>query len=266
MALVSSAEIPFIPKGGNYRDVYSPPLLPTRVDNGQIADIFQIFPGLRRLNSGSSPEQIWGAVELDEGTRAHSLRVAGYMHDLHPHLEKKGIFVPKAILENGALLHDLGKAGLEQGLLEDTKLSQEQVTKRIRLPHVIGGGKILGAIGAHVYAPIARSHHERWDGLGYPYGLKGDQIPIGAQVVSVIDSLDTANERPEVRPKTGSLLNGPIDIVAQAGLQFGPGVMHAVINAMRAGTIDSGNVPIYLPNNHAIIMAAKEAARLPREL
>lgn len=264
MTLVSSAEIPVIPQGGSHRDVYSPPLLPARLDNGQFTDILLRFPRLKGLNSDSPPGTILDAFGLDGITRTHSERVANLGDKVHPYLYKYGISIPKTVLYKGAKLHDIGKRAVNQKILNSPDLPPDRVTSEIRIPHVEEGAKFLATIGAHPFIEFAGAHHERWNGSGYPSGLRGYNIPVGARIVAPLDSLD-ASQRSYNR-KTGPIFDGPTDIVAQAGLQFDPRVINAIIDAMRDGRIDPGSVPTHLDNNRDVIMAAKEVAGLPREL
>lgn len=93
-------------------------------------------------------------------------------------------------LELGALLHDIGKIGVPDAILrKPAKLNEEEWAK-MKL-HPLHGQKILRNIpfleGA---AKVVSQHHERWDGVGYPYGLRGEEISIGARIFAVVDAFD----------------------------------------------------------------------------
>jgi putative nucleotidyltransferase with HDIG domain len=129
----------------------------------------------------------------------------------------------------GALLHDIGKLGLEGELLRtEGGLTNEQ---RLMLQqHVTLGVQLISPISPWIEVPrIIEAHHERWDGKGYPHGLKGDQIPMGARVVALADALDAMTSNSPMRP--------PDDILAElqsvAGTQFDPDVVRALVEEHR---------------------------------
>ena len=95
----------------------------------------------------------------------------------------------------GALLHDIGKIGIpDRILLKPGKLTPEE-TELMRT-HTIIGDNLLEPIDLlALVRPIVRSHHERWDGLGYPDGLAGEEIPLGARIMAVADSVEAMSAR-----------------------------------------------------------------------
>src|SRR5919204_21314 len=100
-------------------------------------------------------------------------------------------------VKTAALLHDIGKLAVPEHILSKPgPLTQEEFQK-IRI-HPQIGAEIIGAVPfPYPVAPLILSHHERWDGKGYPAGLKGDEIPIGARILSVVDYFDALmSERP----------------------------------------------------------------------
>ena len=97
----------------------------------------------------------------------------------------------------GAVLHDVGKIGIAESVLtKPGKLSDEERVEMQR--HPIIGAEILQPLRlGRIVGPIVRGHHERWDGAGYPDGLRGEAIPIGARIVSVVDAYDAMiHDRP----------------------------------------------------------------------
>jgi putative two-component system response regulator len=97
----------------------------------------------------------------------------------------------------GAVLHDVGKIGIREDVLtKPGALTDEERTEMQRHPLV--GAAILKPLRlGRVISPIVRGHHERWDGTGYPDGLSGEQIPIGARIVGIVDSHDAmTHDRP----------------------------------------------------------------------
>jgi putative two-component system response regulator len=104
-----------------------------------------------------------------------------------------------ALLRRAAALHDIGKIGIPDALLHKPGALTES-EMRVMQTHAAIGARILG--GSHVpllrvAEKVARSHHERWDGSGYPNGLKGDDIPLAGRIVAVADAFDAmTNDRP----------------------------------------------------------------------
>jgi len=129
-----------------------------------------------------------GALESKSPrTIGHVQRVASYAAGL---CDKLGMsHDEKEIVIKGALLHDVGMIGVPDHLLIATSLDDEE---RGRVAdHARMGASILEPmVTFSQFVPIVRWHHERWDGRGYPDGLKGEQIPIEAQIVGVADRLD----------------------------------------------------------------------------
>ena len=136
----------------------------------------------------------------DFGTSRHSRRVTSYATRLT--LEVAPGLLDDPSLEWGFLLHDVGKIGIPDGIL--LKPGQLTATERRRMQqHAELGERLL----AHVPllnqegARVIRSHHERWDGNGYPDRLSEESIPLGARIFAVVDSLDAmTDERPYRAP------------------------------------------------------------------
>jgi len=125
----------------------------------------------------------------DPYTQGHALRVAAYAERM---AQRLGISEKDAeALRVGGLLHDIGKIAFSRKLLSNTasKLSEDMRTEIRRHPEI--GGSFLKAVqmGDPVIECV-RYHHERLDGSGYPFGLGTDEIPLGAQVISVADCFD----------------------------------------------------------------------------
>jgi response regulator RpfG family c-di-GMP phosphodiesterase len=124
----------------------------------------------------------------DIGTESHSRRVHGYSL-----ATARDYGVPEEQLSDvahGVLLHDIGKIGIPDAiLLKPGPLTPEEWTVMRRHPEI--GKRLIERIpflrGA---VPIVYHHHERWDGSGYPLGLKGEEIPLGARIFSVVDAFD----------------------------------------------------------------------------
>jgi diguanylate cyclase (GGDEF)-like protein/putative nucleotidyltransferase with HDIG domain len=102
-------------------------------------------------------------------------------------------------LKAGALLHDIGKLAVPDYILnKPDKLTTAEFDKM--KVHTIVGAEILTRVGfPYPVVPVVRHHHERWDGRGYPDGLRGDQIPITARILAVIDCFDAVREDRQYR-------------------------------------------------------------------
>lgn len=124
----------------------------------------------------------------------------------------------------GALLHDVGKIGVPDAiLLKPGSLTEEEW--RIMRNHTLIGHKMISRIkflrGA---ADIVLYHHERWDGTGYPYGIAGEDIPLGARIFSVIDSFDAITSK-RVYKEAVPMKLAKQEIERCAGSQFDPSVV-----------------------------------------
>lgn len=131
----------------------------------------------------------------------------------------------------GALIHDVGKIGLAPEILRKTAPLSETEWSEMRR-HPIIGAELLARVNALESArPIVLAHHEHYDGSGYPRGLRGAEIPIGAQIVAVADAFDAMTSS---RPYRTAL--SPVEAVrelrAAAGKQFNPAVVEAFVFAI----------------------------------
>ena len=106
-------------------------------------------------------------------------------------------------IEAGALLHDTGKIAVPEHILNKPGKLNEQEYERMK-SHVTIGADILSGIDfPYPVIPLVRHHHENWDGTGYPDGLKGEAIPLGARILSVVDCFDAlTSDRPYRRALT----------------------------------------------------------------
>jgi cyclic di-GMP phosphodiesterase len=160
----------------------------------------------------------------DVGTESHSRRVHGYSLAT---ARACGVSDDQLIdIEHGVLLHDIGKIGIPDGiLLKPGPLTPDEWNVMRRHPEI---GKCLietipflrGAV------PIVYHHHERWDGSGYPLGLEGDAIPLGARIFAVADAFDAMTfDRPY--SKAISFEAAKAEIQRCAGSHFDPRVVEA---------------------------------------
>jgi response regulator RpfG family c-di-GMP phosphodiesterase len=161
----------------------------------------------------------------DTGTRQHSQRVQRYALELTYAIDP--LLAGDPALEYGFLLHDIGKIGVpDEILLKPGPLTEAEW--RVMRAHTLLGSQMIGGVAflQEAGVQVVRSHHERWDGTGYPDGLRGEEIPLGARIFAVADALDAiTNHRPYRQAR--SWRDSRREIVAQSGEQFDPQVVDA---------------------------------------
>jgi putative two-component system response regulator len=106
----------------------------------------------------------------------------------------------QAALEKGGFLHDVGKIGIPDAvLLKPSRLTSGEAA--VMRQHTIIGERLCGDLRSLVAVrPIVRSHHERLDGSGYPDALRGDAIPLAAQIIGIVDTFDAVTTTRPYRP------------------------------------------------------------------
>ena len=163
------------------------------------------------------------AVEAkDKNTHRHLMRVRVYASELGKIM---GLDAPmmKALLI-ASFLHDIGKLAVPEHIINKPgKLTPEEFEK-MKIHPVVGADILERVRFPYPVVPIVRSHHEAWDGSGYPDGLSGEEIPIGARILTVVDCFDALESD---RPYRKAL---PLDeamavIRSKAGIQFDPEVV-----------------------------------------
>ncbi|MCG8353095.1 MAG: response regulator [Chloroflexales bacterium] len=183
---------------------------------------------VKRLNEMLEPAEnviftLARAVEAkDPYTESHLQRLAHYATAIGERLGLDDIALTE--LRYGAILHDVGKVGIDETIIRKTgPLSPDEY--RVMQQHTLIGERIVAPlrIAAHV-GPIIRSHHERWDGYGYPDGLSGTAIPLGARIVSVVDAFDAmTTQRPYNRVRSHS--EALSQLWAEAGTAWDPQIV-----------------------------------------
>jgi response regulator RpfG family c-di-GMP phosphodiesterase len=161
----------------------------------------------------------------DTGTREHSQRVQRYAVELASALAPELLEDPST--EYGFLLHDVGKIGIPDSILGKPRPLDER-EQRLMETHTVLGEQVLGGV-AFLQGEglrVVRSHHERWDGGGYPDGLSGTDIPLAARVFAVADTLDAMTSDRPYRT-AGSWETAGREILRQSARQFDPDVVRA---------------------------------------
>lgn len=170
----------------------------------------------------------------DEYTTGHSSRVSKYATRLAEKMK-----LPEEQIKNIgyiAMMHDCGKMGVRDNVLNKPgKLTDEEM--EIMRTHTILGGKVLQSVTAiEGMREGALYHHERYDGTGYPEGLKGDQIPLFARIICVADSFDAMNGDRVYRKHLdmGEIIR---ELEDNMGKQFDPEIAGHMVDMLRSGEI-----------------------------
>ena len=176
--------------------------------------------------------------EKDSYTKEHSQRVADYSRLIAEHLKSfpaDGKELDQ--IYRSALLHDIGKIAIPDSILKKTsRLTNEEYA--IMKTHPVWGKKILAGLSFLPQADYGASyHHERYDGKGYPEGIRTDELPPIVKIISAADALDAMNSNRCYRPHCDrSYIIGEFE--KGSGTQFDPEVAQTVIDLIRSGKID----------------------------
>ncbi len=170
---------------------------------------------------------------------ALALAIDAKDHTTHDHLQRVQLYAIEIgkdlglseqeldALTAAAVLHDIGKLAVPESIISKPgKLTRSEFEK-MKI-HPVVGAEILERVEfPYPVVPIVRSHHEKWDGTGYPSGLKGEEIPIGARILSVVDCLDALASDRQYR-RALPLDEAMARVAAEAGTAFDPKVVRAL--------------------------------------
>ena len=170
---------------------------------------------------------------------ALALAIDAKDHTTHDHLQRVQLYaleigkdlglteVELDALRAAAVLHDIGKLAVPEHIISKPgKLTRAEFEK-MKI-HPVVGAEILERVEfPYPVVPIVRAHHEKWDGSGYPYGLKGNEIPIGARILAAVDCLDALASDRQYR-RALPLDEAMARVVGEAGTAFDPRVVHAL--------------------------------------
>jgi response regulator RpfG family c-di-GMP phosphodiesterase len=217
--------------------------------------LLELERGQRRLLQNAYRETVTALASAleskDTGTGEHSQRVHRYAAEL------ARIVAPEVAeeesVEYGFMLHDVGKIGIPDSILQKPgPLSAPE--RRLMETHTVLGEQLLRGVTFLQGAGLAvvRSHHERWDGDGYPDGLSGSEIPVAARVFAVADALDAmTSDRPYRRAM--SWTDAGREIMAQSGGQFDPAVVDAFTSRERSLRTLRRKLSARQPNQAALL-------------
>src|SRR5262245_40741031 len=167
---------------------------------------------------------------------ALSLAIEAKDHTTHDHLQRVRIYAIELAkelnvspeeteaLRAASLLHDIGKLAVPEHIINKPGRLTHEEFEKMKI-HPLVGAEILEQVQfPYPVVPIVRSHHEKWDGSGYPNGLKGEEIPIGARILSAVDCLDALASDRQYR-KALPLDEAMAAVVAEAEKSFDPRVV-----------------------------------------
>jgi len=166
------------------------------------------------------------AIEAkDQATHEHLRRVRTYVEEIGKDMRLSDIELDG--LRAAALLHDIGKLAVPEHILSKPGKMTAEEFEKMKI-HPIVGAEILEAVGFPCpVAPIVEAHHEKWDGTGYPFGLRGEAIPIGARILSAVDALDALASDRQYR-RALPLDQAMAHVESLAGKSFDPRVVEAL--------------------------------------
>ncbi len=164
----------------------------------------------------------------DTETEGHSERVAAYTMAIASRLSN---IEPDQLphIERGALLHDIGKIGVPDSILYKPGPLTPEEWEIMKQHPVLGYRMCMKIEMLRPAAPIVLHHHERWDGKGYPYGLMGEEIPLGARIFAIADTLDAMTSDRPYR-KALSFAQAREEIARCAETQFDPALVQVFLS------------------------------------
>jgi response regulator RpfG family c-di-GMP phosphodiesterase len=194
--------------------------------------LLEVERGQRELLNSAYMETVSALASAleskDTGTRAHSQRVQSYATALARSMGDESVMRDEST-PYGFLLHDVGKIGIPDGILQKPGPLSPAERRRMQTHTVLGEAMLSNvAFLKGEGLKIVRSHHERWDGRGYPDALARGEIPIGARIFAVADALDAmTSHRPYRRAMSWDAASG--EILTQRKRQFDPDVVDAFV-------------------------------------
>jgi len=197
---------------------------------GIAIDNARLYDDLRSLFYNTVETLVRTIQAKDPYTSGHSTRVSRYALLV---AEKLGLSTKESHqLYLASMLHDIGKIGVPDELLNRPGQLSEEEMERVR-NHVQLGASMIEMLGEmHPIVPLIRHHHECWDGSGYPDGLKGDEIPLISRIVAVADMYDAMTSDRPYRKRLSDK-EAVDEIVRTTGSKLDPRVAEAFLNVLK---------------------------------
>ncbi|MBJ7347513.1 MAG: HD-GYP domain-containing protein [Thermoleophilaceae bacterium] len=218
------------PVGTEQLIVAMPTFLAAAALVGVLADRFRVLSRSERRRFKATVEALCTALSARDGyTGEHSAETLELVLSVTNELDM-GLSEVE-LISDVALLHDIGKIGIPNEILHAPGRLDEQQWDVMKQHPVIGERIVAAVPGLEVVAKAIRHEHERWDGLGYPDGLKGDEIPMPSRIVLVCDAFHAMTSD---RPYRAALPEheARAELVRNAGTQFDPVVVGALLAAL----------------------------------
>jgi HD-GYP domain-containing protein (c-di-GMP phosphodiesterase class II) len=209
-----------------------------------------------RVDTHEALASLVEVMELrDPYTAGHSRRVANLSRTI---AERMGLTPQEAdLIEQAGRVHDIGKAALDSAVLAKPDTLDDAEWSQMRM-HPVHGANVVARFAAYRNgARIVRHHHESWDGTGYPDGLAGDQIPLGARIIAVADTYDALTTNRPYRDAL-SVATAVQILQAGAGQQWDPNVIGALVACL------GESAPVLpAPRQHERLAAVPRGAAIP---
>src|SRR5437660_215034 len=190
---------------------------------------------LSRLQAQKKHAEEIAALHL-RTIEALSLAIEAKDHTTHDHLRRVHVYAIEIAKDLGvdeaqlnairaaSMLHDIGKLAVPENILSKPGRLKPEEFEKMKI-HPVVGAEILDRVQfPYPVVPIVRAHHEKWDGTGYPAGLKGEEIPIGARILSVVDCLDALASDRQYR-RALPLQEAMAKVASEAGTSFDPRIV-----------------------------------------
>jgi diguanylate cyclase (GGDEF)-like protein/putative nucleotidyltransferase with HDIG domain len=171
---------------------------------------------------------------------ALALAIEAKDHTTHGHLQRVQVYASEmakdlglneeecSALRAASLLHDIGKLAVPEHIISKPGRLTPEEFEKMKI-HPVVGAEILERVKfPYPVVPIVRAHHEKWDGSGYPYGLSGEAIPMGARILSVVDCLDALATDRQYR-RALPLEEAMKVVISESGKAFDPKVVDVLI-------------------------------------
>jgi len=191
-------------------------------------EVLQMSDELRETYDGTLVALVSALDARDRETKGHSTRVTRYMMDMARRLGVQEGSQEWVDMQRGALLHDVGKIGVRDSILHKPARLTDEEWEEMRRHPVIGFEMLKDIAFLSGAAAVVKFHHEHFNGRGYPEGLSGHQIPLGARIFAVADALDAmTSDRPYRKAMPWEAARE--EIIRHIGTQFDPAVVEAFL-------------------------------------
>lgn len=200
-------------------------------ESGELFDPQKLFDALHNTGNSAVASLTEEVDSKDRHDSGHSERVAEYAQQIAEAVDIDIEWVNG--MRIAGLLHDIGKTGVPESILNKPGSLSDEERRVINQHPVISAGILRRAPQLDQILPAVLFHHERWDGKGYPDGLKGEQIPITARIMAIADSFDAMTSDRPYR-KAMSVEEALNEILAGAGGQFDPELVSKFIEHFSA--------------------------------